>query len=194
MRAPHVQANESNATNVRVKRPWFHGRLISLVSGHLRISLPLSNFQYLHVTTHIQHMTTWMPPHLYACFRSFWWASPNFQWGWSLFICMPRHEKRCCCCNTRVDNKLKYKTIGPDTIDKLQPHAYCTITPHITYACNNCYKTYTKQPASKVWPSFRPHVMLRIMYVTCLYTWCMHVRLGENLAMLWNPHPFMIYH
>ena len=31
------------------------------------------------------------------------------------------------CCPKQVDTKLKYVKIGPDTIDKLQPHANRTI-------------------------------------------------------------------
>ena len=99
------------------------------------------------------------------------------------FMSSSREHPICCCCPKRAETHGTYKTIGSDTIKKIQPHAHCAIIKDETRACNKCYKKYTRPPKNKVIPSSGPTFMHHIILYILTYTKYAHNCMDRCLGM-----------
>src|SRR4051812_16444337 len=61
-----------------------------------------------------------------------------------LFMSSSLHDQTCFCSPKRVNIKDKYHIVGNGTVNKIKPHASCTIRVKGTRVCNECYRRYTR--------------------------------------------------
>ena len=85
--------------------------------------------------------------HVARICRSFSWPTPILEWGTSLFICMPRHEQKCCICNNRISSSgdgRPISSIQDDNIKHIVSKKYDKQTHRVHSKCATTPLKYIK--------------------------------------------------